>query len=330
MTLRLSVDADAWRSHVAAAAKAVTVGARADTANEGNALLPVVKGNGYGFGRGVLMSHAATLSRDVAVGTMHELHDVPDNLRPFVLTPLGAGLADARPSIAIRADAVLAVGAPHDLNVLETLGSRHAVVIKVESSMHRYGVKPSDAVALRKQAESAGHEVIAWSVHLPLAGNDEERVREVISLAGELSADLPLHVSHIGAAAGALRAAVKQHVVVRTGTHLWLGDKSMLALHADVIAVRTATAQHAGYRATSVNSGSRLVMVGCGSSHGVGALDDGHSPFHFAKRRLPMLEAPHMHTTMLTVDDDPCPQEGDWVDVQQPLTRVQPDTIAWN
>ena len=123
MTLRLSVDADAWRSHVAAAAKALTIGTRADTANEGNALLPVVKGNGYGFGRGVLMSHTATLSRNVAVGTVHELHDVPANLRPFVLTPLGAGLADARPSIAIRADAVLAVGAPHDLNVLETLGS---------------------------------------------------------------------------------------------------------------------------------------------------------------------------------------------------------------
>ena len=36
-----------------------------------------------------------------------------------------------------------------------------------------------------------------------------------------------------------------------------------------------------------------------------------------------------MHTTMLMVNDAPCPQAGDWVDVQQPLTRVHPDMIAW-
>jgi hypothetical protein len=36
-----------------------------------------------------------------------------------------------------------------------------------------------------------------------------------------------------------------------------------------------------------------------------------------------------MHTTMLSVERDPCPQAGDWVDVQQPMTRVYPDVIAW-
>jgi hypothetical protein len=42
-----------------------------------------------------------------------------------------------------------------------------------------------------------------------------------------------------------------------------------------------------------------------------------------------MLEAPHMHTSMLVVGDSPCPQAGEWVDVQQPLTRVSVDTVAW-
>jgi hypothetical protein len=36
-----------------------------------------------------------------------------------------------------------------------------------------------------------------------------------------------------------------------------------------------------------------------------------------------------MHTTMLSVTDEECPQEGDWVDVQQPLTRVYPDVVVW-
>ncbi|MEY3978147.1 MAG: hypothetical protein RLZZ284_1003, partial [Actinomycetota bacterium] len=68
----------------------------------------------------------------------------------------------------------------------------------------------------------------------------------------------------------------------------------------------------------------------CGSSHGVAALDDGRSPFHFAKQRLAMLEAPHMHTTMLVTTNQPCPRVGDWVDVQQPMTRVTPDVTVWS
>ncbi|MFM8992763.1 MAG: alanine racemase, partial [Actinomycetota bacterium] len=83
MTLRLSVESDAWRAHVFSTAQTL------DT------LLPVVKGNGYGFGRPELMRHAAQLSSDVAVGSVHELGDVPSGLRPFVLTPVGAGITSA-------------------------------------------------------------------------------------------------------------------------------------------------------------------------------------------------------------------------------------------
>ena len=312
MTLRLGVDEKAWRDHVRR-----TVLALGD-------VMPVVKGNGYGFGRAALYAHAQAFSADVAVGSVHEFNGVPVTMRPFVLTPVGAGVGAVA-----RHDAVLTVAASRDLQQLGRIGVRNPVVVKVRSSMHRYGVELSGATALRTEAERLGHEVVAWSVHLPLAGSDTERIREVASIASGLSTDIPLHVSHVGESAASLRDAVDHRVVVRTGTHLWLGDKSMLALHTDVIAVRVATASVAGYRATPVVRNARLVMVGCGSSHGVGALDDGRSPFHFGRRRLEMLEAPLMHTTMLTVNDAPCPQEGDWVDVQQPLTRVHPDVIVW-
>lgn len=314
MTLRLSVDADVWNSHVAA------------TAARLGEVMPVVKGNGYGFGRGVLMTHAAKISGDVAVGSVHELSDVPAGLRPFVLTPVGAGVGAIT-----RRDAVLAVGSTRDLDVLAALGATNPVVIKVESSVHRYGTAPSAAADLRKRAEAAGHDVVAWSAHLSLVGTDDDRAPEAVAIAGSLATDIPFHVSHVGGAAATVRASVGHRVVVRSGTHLWLGDKSMVALHADVIAVRPVRAGTvAGYRNTPVVRDASLVMVGCGSSHGVGALDDGRSPFHFAQRRLDVLEAPHMHTTMLVVTDAPCPREGDWVDVQQPMTRVQPDVVAWN
>lgn len=313
MTLRLSVDAPAWRAHVGSVASAL------------GDVLPVVKGNGYGFGRSVLLSHATTLSRDIAVGSAHELDDVPADVRPFVLTPVGVGVEAIK-----RRDAVLAVGSQRDLEVLAALDAKNPVVIKVESSMHRYGTPAAEAAGLRKRAEAAGHVVVAWSAHLSLSGTDADHAAEAVSIATSLATDLPFHVSHVHGAVETLREAIKHRVVVRTGTHLWLGDKSMLALHADVIAVRYAVSDTAGYRASAVPRGARLVMVGCGSSHGVGALPDGTSPFHFDKRRLHMLEAPHMHTTMLAVTDDPCPTEGDWVDVQQPMTRVVPDVTVWN
>ena len=320
MTLRLTVESGAWHAHV-----------RDVVASYGD-VLPVVKGNGYGFGRAELMPHAQAISRDVAVGTVHELTDVSATQRPFVLTPVGVGVDNVA-----RRDAVLAITSTHDLGVLKQLGVANPVVIKIESSMHRYGIPANDTADLRKRAEAAGHQVVAWSVHLPLAGSDDSHASEAIAIASGLATDLPLHLSHIGAAVQQVRASIAHHVVMRTGTHLWLGDKSMVALHADVIAVRTTTASAAGYRATkiSTSANTRLVMVGCGSSHGVGALGSvdalggGSSPFHFARQRLAMLEPPHMHTTMLSVERDPCPQAGDWVDVQQPMTRVYPDVIAW-
>jgi hypothetical protein len=86
----------------------------------------------------------------------------------------------------------------------------------------------------------------------------------------------------------------------------------------------------AGYRNTPITGSGSLVVVGCGSSHGVAANAGDLSPFHFAKQRLAMLEPPHMHSTILFVQDGAtCPTVNDSVDVQQPLTRVFVDTIAW-
>lgn len=138
MTLRLSVDEKAWGDHVRR-----TVLALGD-------VMPVVKGNGYGFGRSVLMPHAAAIARDVAVGSVYELVDVPDAMRPFVLTPVGVGV-DAAIGNTVRRDAVLTVAAPHDLQQLGRIGARNSVVVKLQSSMHRYGVELSGATALRTQ-----------------------------------------------------------------------------------------------------------------------------------------------------------------------------------
>ena len=117
--------------------------------------------------------------------------------------------------------------------------------------------------------------------------------------------------------------------MARLGTALWHGDKSFLALRADVVEVRTVRArERAGYRLTDVRAAGTLVMVGAGTAHGVHPLPDGRSPFHFARRRLALLEPPHMHTSMVFVPaGDPIPAVGDEIDVQQPLTYVRVDRV---
>ena len=54
------------------------------------------------------------------------------------------------------------------------------------------------------------------------------------------------------------------------------------------------------------------------------------SPFHFQRRRLAMLERPHMHTTLLVVPEgQPCPAVGDRVDLQRPLIATDVDELEW-
>ena len=75
MAVRLTVQRAAWESHIRSTAASL----------EG--LAPVVKGNGYGFGRATLHTIAQSLSDDVCVGTIHELDGLPDTVTPIVLTP---------------------------------------------------------------------------------------------------------------------------------------------------------------------------------------------------------------------------------------------------
>ena len=114
---------------------------------------------------------------------------------------------------------------------------------------------------------------------------------------------------------------------LRLGTALWHGDKSFLQLSADVTAVHPVnTGDRAGYQLSEVPGDGSLVIVTAGSAHGVAALPNGASPFHFARSRLRLLEPPHMHSSMLFVPSAaPCPAVGDRVDVQRPLITTLVD-----
>jgi alanine racemase len=202
------------------------------------------------------------------------------------------------------------------------------VVVKLASSMRRYGVDPDGLDALLGEAADAGLTVEGFALHLPLAGDTGGEVDAWLS---RLPAGTTLAVSHVDAATlHDLRAQHPGHrLPIRLGTALWHGDKTALSLRAGVLDVRPVTSAAAGYRGQSLpGAGGTLVMVGAGTAHGVHPLPDGRSPFHFARQRLSLVEPPHMHTSMVWVPPAaPGPAVGDEVDVQVPLTFVTVDRV---
>jgi alanine racemase len=309
--LRLTVDTEAWRDRVDLIARACP------------GLVPVVKGNGYGFGRLTLSAIAAELSSTIAVGTVHELDHLPGEVTPVVLTPTRTPPTSRTP--------ILTIGSVDHVQALR--GWRGRVLVKLASSVRRFGATADDLGAVTTAARAAGLDVVGFSVHPPVAGTDDEHLDDVNGWVDTLDPADEVWVSHLSPEAYRdLRAAWPDRPFrIRLGTSLWHGDKAALHLGADVLDARTVLAgQHAGYRQGVVPGAGTIVMVGAGTAHGVHPLDDGRSPFHYARRRMALLEPPHMHTSMVFVPaGEPAPRPGDVVDVQRPLIDTLVDEIRW-
>lgn len=311
MTLRLRVDAEAWWAQVDRVSRACP------------GLVPVVKGNGYGFGRAALAEIAAKLASTIAVGTVHELDHIPAGVTPVVLTPTRRPPSDLAP--------VLTVGSADHVHALAGWPGR--VHVKLVSSVRRFGATPGDVGTLTAAARRAGLDVVAFSIHPPVAGSDDEHRDDIASWLDILDPADELWVSHLSPPAYRSLADdwPGRRFRLRAGSALWHGDKASLHLDADVLDVRAVRAgERAGYRQLTVPGDGWLVMIGAGTAHGVAPLEDGRSPFHFARRRLALLEPPHMHTSMAFVPaGDPVPGTADVVDVQRPLITTQVDEVRW-
>jgi len=314
MALRLTVQRAAWEAHIDGLAATL------------DGLVPVVKGNGYGFGRATLHPLVKGLSDFVCVGTIYELDHVAERVTPVVLTP-----TVEPPAAPTAVPPVLTIGSVADVRALH--GWRGRVIVKLQSSMLRFGATRDEVEDVVASAAAANLELAGYALHLPLAGSESDRVAEVDAWLDAVDASQPLWLSHLSPHSYSnMRARhPDRQFRLRLGTALWHGDKSFLQLSADVLAVHPVRAGDcAGYHLTEVPSSGQLVLVSAGSAHGVSPLPDGASPFHFSRTRLAMLESPHMHTSILFVPDgQPCPSRGDQVDVQRPLISTLVDRIDW-
>ncbi len=312
MALVLTVEAARWRARLEQLVDQL-----------GDRLTPVVKGNGYGFGRAVLTATVAELGLfEVAVGTVDEL-DLDAAIGQLVLTPT----LDPRVET-FGATVTLTVGSVAGARAVA--GHRGPLAVKLLSSMRRYGAAPEELPGLLDELDRTP---ACAMLHLPLAGTDDDRLGEIEAWLPHLSAGLPLSVSHLGI--DSFLALCSRHpqreIRWRAGTALWHGEREALQLGAEVLDVRPLpSGTPCGYRLTPTPTDGAIVLVAAGTAHGVHPLPDGRSPLHFARTRMALIEPPHMHTSIAFVPDgEPCPAVGEVVDVQRPLTQVRPDRIVW-
>jgi alanine racemase len=319
MALTLHVDTAAWQAMVSR------------VWNSYDGLIPVVKGNGYGFGRAWLINEASERgATDVAVGTVFEMGDaVALGLRPLVLTP-----SLDLDSVRMPRSAVLTVGSTPQLDHVLRHVPLGAVMVKVASRVRRHGFAIGEVGATVERVRNAGLDLHSLSIHPPINGSDEERLREIEELLADAPPGVPVSVSHLGP--DAYRTLRERHpgrrFSIRLGSALWHGDKASLRLSATVLDIRPVSAgDRAGYRQEPVAGTGHLVIIDAGSAHGVAPLPGGESPFHFGRRRMALVEPPHMHASIAFVaDGDPVPAAGDAVDVQRPLISTSVDRTVWH
>ena len=313
MALTLYVDTARWRAH------------HKQVLEQFPGIVPVCKGNGYGFGHERLAEEATRFGSDMlAVGTTYEAARIKDWFSGdlLVLTPYRRGEEPVPlPDRVIRS--VSEVDGVHAL-----VGAR--VVIEVMSSMRRHGVHEQDLPLLHSAIEDVRLE--GFAIHLPLDRTDgSDAVEEVIGWMDRLrTARLPLHtmfVSHLKATelARLQQQFPQTRFRARIGTRLWLGDPAATEYRGTVLDVtRVAKGDRFGYRQQKATGDGFLVVVAGGTSHGVGlespkalhgvmprakgvaraglaTVNRNLSPFLWEGKQRWFAEPPHMQVSILFV-----------------------------
>lgn len=354
MSLTLTVEGDRWRGHLRAVAD-TTPG-----------LVPVAKGNGYGFTLGRLARKAQWLKDNglgvdtLAVGTYDELPEVASRYDGdlLVLTPwrpFGPAL-EVEPDAARRV--VHTVSRLEDLTDLLGRQPDARFVLERATSMLRHGMTArelwatAEVVTAHPKARAEG-----VALHLPLGTG--AHLSEVHRLMTEVVAtELPLDtvwVSHLTAAElTALRASYPDFTFrPRIGTDLWLGDRGALRVTATVLDVHAVERGDGfGYRHRTAPKAGHVLVVSGGTAHGIGleaplgdaslkgraatlargGLDAAgfvRSPFSIDGKQRLFAEPPHMQASMLFLPHGArVPAVGDTIDVRVRYTATAFDRVV--
>lgn len=321
MALTLYVDTHRWRAHQRSVLESFP------------GLVPVAKGNGYGFRNLRLAEEATRLDADVlAVGTAYEAAEAKDYFGRdlIVLTPYRIG----EDPVPLPQRVIRTVGTVRDLRGL--VGGR--VIIECMTGMRRHGITPEDLPKLRSALDDV--RVEGFAVHLPMDRPDGvDPLAETIEWVERLRAErLPLRrmfVSHLrsGEVAELARRYPDVHFRARIGTQLWLGDHQAIDCRGTVMDVHAlAKGERYGYRQHRVPGDGHLLVVAGGTAHGVGleapknmsgltprakslaraglaTINRTASPFSWNGAKLGFAEPPHMQVSLLWVPGEVAPPQ---------------------
>ena len=345
MPLQLTVDGERWRAHLRQVADAQP------------GLVPVAKGNGYGFGLGRLARKADWLGVEaLAVGTYEELPEVADRYAGdlLVLTPWRPFADPGTLAAKHRHRVVHTVGRPGDVESLLDAQPDARIVLERLSSMKRHGLSGDQlATAVRAVSAHPSARLEGVAVHLPLAAG--AHLAEVESVLTEAGAGIgQVWVSHLTVDELArLRAAYPGlRVRPRIGTDLWLGDRATLSVTSTVLDVHpVAKGEAFGYRGRSAGKDGHLLVVSGGTAHGIGlespmsgsglrdraatvargGLDAAgrvRSPFWVDGEQRLFAEPPHMQASMLFLPGGAAvPAVGDAVEARVRYTATTFDRV---
>ncbi len=335
MTLSLYVDGPRWREHLRSSAAAFA------------GVVPVAKGNGYGFTVASLARRAEWLGVDtVAVGTYRDVAQVLQRFSGSVLVmePWRPFFAD----LPYGERLVHTVGRLADLAALNERADRPRVVLEALTSMRRHGL---EAAALLTAGRSAGGvRVEGHALHLPFGADHLAEVEGWLRAAPARR----WFVSHLGS--DELRQLRERHSDVelrpRLGTTLWLGDRDALSARATVLDTHPVRrGDRSGYRQRAAGRPGHVLVVGGGTAHGIaleaptpassprqravalgrGGLDAAGralSPYVVDGRPRWFVEPPHMQVSMIFVPDGAAvPAVGDEIGVRVRYTTTTFDRV---
>jgi alanine racemase len=318
MTFSLNVDAVKFRNHLnAVAAECRSAGAR---------LVPVVKGNGYGFTREILVAEANTLGLGrIAIGTVWELAEAlakfPGEI--VVLEPFNVAdeLALAQWKLLLKNNAARVIVTLSNLNFSQAAEAGAArIYLEGGTSLHRFGISKSDFSKIN-QSQLSNLSIVGLSLHLPIVDSQKPTgaIAEVSTavdsnkLSGKVleiwnwiisyqevatALDLGMHLtlSHISAKdVAALNAMCSSYNYsinfdLRLGTSLWLGAPDALVVRGTILAIHDVSkSPQVGYQQVATSGHNRLIIVSGGTSHGV-ALAAPTPKSSFRKRGIAVAE----------------------------------------
>jgi alanine racemase len=343
--LTLTIDSTRWHDHLRALADRVP------------GLVPVAKGNGYGFGLKQLAEETTRLGLDtIAVGTPAEAAHIREFFDGDVVLMLPWEPNDPHAVEHARdPKMIVTVSRLTDLEILANLGGeKPRVLIEVLTSMRRHGLDLEDLPGVETWIDHLAIE--GWTIHLPMRAETNRSEADKLGRAALQVLDAPLWLSHLPTNDYLTVAARlgEDKTRLRMGTQLWLGDPKAMRTTATVLDVHPIKrGQRVGYWQRPALADGYLVVVSGGTCNGIGleapttgktlksravslatgaleAAGRALSPYTILGEKRWFAEPPHMQSSMLVLPAklDP-PNVGDEIPVEVRNTIATFDQIVF-